>query len=405
LPDLLFLTQRLPYPPVKGEKIRAFEILKHLGRSFDIHLGCLIDDPTDWPYVDTVRAHCRDIHVAKLDRSRARMLCLRGLFTGQPLSVTYFEDGGLKRWVGGVLNRIKPEVLFVCSSNMAPYVLDHPHRGRVRLVDLVDVDSEKWRAYAERAGFPMGWVYGREARLTLALERRIAIETDYSAFVSTAEADLFRSLVPGCAQKIVEVSNGVDLAYFDPALPHPAPYDAAQPSYVFTGVMDYPPNVDAVEWFAREILPLIRKRLPTAQFYIVGANPAAAVSALAGIEGVHVTGRVPDVRPYMKHAAACVAPMRIARGIQNKVLQALAMGLPTIVTPGALEGIDAEPGRDVLMAADAEGFAAAAVEIAEPGKGQALGASAHRRMVEHYAWPARLAAFDRLLGTVQTARS
>jgi sugar transferase (PEP-CTERM/EpsH1 system associated) len=341
---------------------------------------------------------CRDFYAARIDRKRAKIACLRGLATGDPLSVTFFADRGLKRWVDDKLATLRPEAVLVCSSNMAPYVLDHPYRAPNAVCDLADVDSEKWRAYAAKAGFPMGWVYGREARLTFALERRIAHEMDYATFVSDAEAELFRKMVPDCTDKIVGISSGVDLAYYSPDAPLQAPFDGAAPSYAFVGTMDYPPNVDAAEWFATSILPLIRKRLPRAQFYIVGSHPAPAVEALAKIDGVHVTGRVPDVRPYMKYAAAVVAPMRIARGIQNKVLQPMAMGLVTIVTPDALEGIEAEGGREVLLASDAGSFADACVRAAETDLRPTIGAAAYRRMVERYGWAARLAGFDPLLG-------
>ena len=398
MPNLLFLTQRLPYPPVKGEKIRALEILRHFRKSFDVHLGCLIDDPEDRPYVADVRALCTDVYAAEIDRRRAKLACLRGLLDGQPLSVKFFQHRGLDGWVDGVLERVRPEVIFVFSSNMAPYVLDRRPAGTRLVVDIVDVDSEKWRAYADTSGPLTSWVYAREARLIRALEARIAREADYATFVSDAEAALFRNLVPGYDRKIVAVSNGVDLAYNDPAIALSAPFDTARPSYVFVGAMDYPPNVDAVRWFAGEILPLVRRRLPTARFYIVGSNPTPAVQSLAKIDGVHVTGRVADVRPYMKFASAVVAPMRIARGIQNKVLQPMAMGLVTIVTPDALEGIEAEGGREVLLAADAQGLADACLRAAETDLKPTIGAAAHRRMVERYGWAARLAGFDPLLG-------
>ncbi len=404
VPDLLFLTQRLPYPPNKGEKIRALELLRHFSGSFDVHLGCLIDDPADWAHVDTVREMCRDMHVAALDRKRAKIACLRGLATGDPLSVAFFADRGLKEWVARTLDLVRPDAVFVCSSNMAPYVLDHSYRAPVAICDLVDVDSEKWRAYAAKAQFPLRWVYGREARLTFALERRIVRETDHSTFVSEAEAELFRTLVPDCADRILGISNGVDLAYYSPDAPGAAPFDPAAPTYSFVGTMDYPPNVDAVAWFATKILPLIRRRLPGAQFYIVGSHPTPQVAALARIDGVHVTGRVPDVRPYLRHARACVAPMRIARGIQNKVLQPMAMGVVTIVTPDALEGIEAQPGREVLVAADAESFATACIQAGTSDLAPSIGAAAHRRMAESYSWAARLSAFDPLLGVAQAAR-
>jgi sugar transferase (PEP-CTERM/EpsH1 system associated) len=395
-PDLLFLTQRIPYPPIKGEKIRPLQILRHLGKRYRVHLGCLVDDPADMAHVETVRVLCASAHFAPLDRKHAKILCLRGLLTGEPLSVTFFYDRGLANWVGEVLRTIRPQVIFVCSSNMASYVLDRDCNNAVRLVDLADVDSEKWRAYAESGRPPMRWVHRREWRKTAALEARIARECDWSTFVSTSEAQLFAHLLPDDAPRIRAVTSGVDHGYFDPNLPSTPLFDTARANYVFTGTMDYKPNIDAVVWFAEAVLPLIRQTRPDAQFHVVGSNPAPQVQKLADIQGVFVTGRVADVRPYVAHATAAVAPMRIARGIQNKVLEAMAMARPMVVTPGALEGIDATPGREVLLAEDAESFAAACLLTLEP-QSQAIGDAARRKVVAEYIWSERLRGFDALL--------
>ncbi len=396
--DLLFLTQRIPYPPIKGEKIRPLQILKHFAKSYNVHLGCLIDDPRDWEHVETVKALCADAYFGGLNRRWDNLSHLRALASGKALSVALYNHQGLRRWTSQLLDRVRPEVIFVCSSNMAPYVLDHPHHGRLRIVDLADVDSEKWRAYADTASGVMEWVYRREARKVAELERRIAIETDYSTFVSEPEAEMFRRLVPDRAEAIVGVPSGVEYQYFDPAGDYPPPYDSSLPTFVFTGTMDYIPNVDAVTWFAQDILPIIRKTLPDAQFYIVGSSPSAAVQNLPRIEGVHVTGRVPDVRPYLAHASAGVAPMRIARGIQNKVMEAMAMAKAVIVTSDALEGIDAVPGTELILADDAASFAAAACRLAEnPAEAEKIGAAARRRVVEDFSWDGRLRGFDRLL--------
>jgi sugar transferase (PEP-CTERM/EpsH1 system associated) len=392
VPDLLFLCQRLPYPPAKGEKIRAFHELEYLARSYDVHLGCLIDDPADLAHVPTVRAMCRDIHAARIDPRLAKLTCLSGLLTNQALSVTFFRDRRLAGWVRRVIEQVRPAVTFVYSSNMAPYILDLPVTGR-RIVDFVDVDSEKWRALAETSRGPMRNVYRREWHKVSALERRIARDCDLSVFVSDAEAALFAGLVPGCADRVRGVSNGVDHRYFDPALG----FDRLDPGFVFTGTMDYPPNVDAVVWFATAILPLIRRAVPSARFTVVGTNPAAAVGKLAAIDGVTVTGRVPDVRPYLAGAVAAVAPMRIARGIQNKVLEAMAMARPVVLTSGALEGIDADPGREVALADTEDDFAAACVHLATNGDTSRLGAAARARILRDYDWDARLRQFDELL--------
>jgi sugar transferase (PEP-CTERM/EpsH1 system associated) len=396
MPDLLFLAQRLPYPPTKGEKIRAFHELKYLSQWYDIHLGCLIDDPDDLQYIDTVRSLCRDIHVAPINRRIGRVTCLRGLLTGEALSVTYFRDRGLAAWVRGVVETIRPAVTFVYSSNMAPYILDLPSSG-TRVVDLVDVDSEKWRQFAATAKAPMRIVYRREWQKVAEVERRIAGECDLSVLVSQAEARLFARQNPGCAARIRGVSNGVDYRYFDPALDHPPVYDTTRPNYVFTGTMDYPPNADAVNWFATEILPLIRRTVPAAQFHVVGSSPNPEVLKLARLDGVFVTGRVPDVRPYIAHATAGVAPMRIARGIQNKVLEAMSMGRPVVLTSGALEGIEADPVTETILADTPETFAAACWRMATTNDGAAIGAAARDRILRDYDWAATLSRFDDVL--------
>jgi polysaccharide biosynthesis protein PslH len=404
MPDLLFLTQRLPYPPMKGEKIRPLQILKYLTQWYDVHLGCLIDDPSDAQHIGTIAAMCRDIHVATLNRKVAKLTCLSGLVTGESLSVTFFRDRGLTNWVRNVMENVRPEVIFINSGNMAPYVLDLLKR-ETRICDLADVDSEKWRAYADTTKGPMRHVYRREWHKVAALEKRIAYECDVSSFVSEAEASLFKNLVPERAGHIRGVSSGVDHRYFDPAIEHAPVFDTTLPTYVFTGTMDYPPNVDAVVWFATEILPLIRRTVPTAQFYIVGNGPSPEVQRLAQIGGVFVTGRVPDVRPYVAHATAGVAPMRIARGIQNKVLEAMSLGKAVVVTSGALEGIEAEPETDILLADTEAAFAAACCRLAMTNDGPAIGAAARTRIVRDYDWSARLRQFDDLLRPVAVAET
>jgi sugar transferase (PEP-CTERM/EpsH1 system associated) len=399
--DLLFLMQRLPYPLIKGEKIRNWHILNYLAKWYDVHFGCLIDDPADNQHIDTVKALCASMYTAPLDKRRAKLTCASGLLTGEPLSVTYFRNAGLRAWVEDVVTRIKPEMTFVNSSNMAPYILGLPRTGK-RVVELGDVDSEKFRSYSETARTPMRQIYRREWRLVEQLERRVALECDRSVFVTEAEAALFRAKEPATAHKVAGISCGVDHRYFDPSLDYPAPYDLGPPAYVFTGTMDYPPNIDAVTWFATAVLPIIRRGLPTARFFIVGSSPVEAVKRLGKLDGVIVTGRVPDVRPYVFHATAGVGPMRIARGIQNKVLEAMAMGKPVIVTSGALEGIDATPGREVILADDAETFANAAIRLyaANGGmtaEGAAFGQAARRLIVEHYDWDACLSGFDDMM--------
>ena len=406
-PKLLFLTQRIPFPPNKGEKIRHYQIIKYLRQHFDLFIGCLIDSPDDWQHRETVDAWALDTQYAGLDPKLEKLRCLRGLLTNESLSFTYFHNADLQRWVDRIIDEEKPEVCFVCSSNMARYIYGKDDRFRQIIVDFADVDSEKWREYAERGTGPMKWVHAREYRLVTREESKITRFADAVTFVSDAEADFFvdchrgTDLEDEARRKSVGVSNGVDSDFFRPHSAHAPLYDTSRPTFVFTGTMDYPPNVDAVRWFTAEILPIIRKTLPEACFYIVGQRPAKEVLALAQTDGVHVTGMVDDVRPYLAHASAVVAPIRIARGIQNKVLEAMSMARPVITTPEALEGIDARHGEEVHVASSPEEIAAAAVQLAGSEAGDIMGEKARDCVVEKYSWAAHLSGFGPYLGLAQ----
>jgi sugar transferase (PEP-CTERM/EpsH1 system associated) len=263
-------------------------------------------------------------------------------------------------------------------------------------MDFVDVDSDKWRQYARRAKPPMKWVYAREAERLLDFDRKVAVRADASLFVSDAEAGFFKSLIPEADAKIHAISNGIDCAYFSPLHTLSSPFQGAGPHLVFTGTMDYRPNIDAVCWFAADIFPRVRNAIPAATFTIVGAKPTRQVEELAGQPGIRVTGRVPDVRPYLAHATAIVAPLRIARGIQNKILEGMAMAKPVVTTAQGLEGIEATPGRDVLVADTVEAFVAAVREAVKP-EAQEIGRAARRLMEECYTWKGRLALLDQLV--------
>jgi sugar transferase (PEP-CTERM/EpsH1 system associated) len=396
--DLLFLAHRIPYPPNKGDKIRSWHILRHLAQRFRVHLGCFVDDPDDWRHRSVLEPLCASVRLVPLGPARARLRSLAGLATGDALSLPYYRDRRLSDWVAATLDRARPGVVFAFSSTMAQY-LPPPAFAARRIVDLVDVDSEKWRAYAERMPAPRSWIYAREARTLLAFERRVAAEADTCLFVSAQEADLFRRLAPEVADRADHLWNGVDTAYFSPERDYEDPFAGHRRTVVFTGAMGYWPNVEAACRFAREILPRLAARVPDVRFAVVGADPAAEVRALATADGatVRVTGRVEDVRPYIAHAAACVAPMRIARGVQNKVLEAMAMARPVVVSPEGLAGIEAVPGRDVLVADGAEAFADALAGVLERGA-EGMGARARRHVAEAHAWPAALARLDAHLG-------
>ena len=395
--NLLLLVHRIPYPPNKGDKIRSYHLLKHLADHYRVHLATFVDDEDDWQHVPRLETLTASAHFAPLHPKKARVRSLGALLGNRSLSLDYYRDPGLRRWVDDTVQREGITRIVVFSSAMAQYAEAYPNATRV--VDFVDVDSDKWRQYAEKKSWPMSMLYAHEARQLLAYERRVARECDAALFVSGPEAELFRKLAPESAARTGHFSNGVDTVYFAPEGDYANPYaqHGQDPqALVFTGAMDYWPNIDAVTWFAEEVLPAVRARHPQAVFYIVGARPASEVQQLAGLPGVVVTGTVPDVRPYVAHAALCVAPLRIARGIQNKVLEAMAMARTVVVSPQALEGIQAEPGRELLLAADAQAFIAA-VNGALDQPDAAIGRAA-RATVEHlYGWNSHLAQVCALL--------
>jgi sugar transferase (PEP-CTERM/EpsH1 system associated) len=404
---LLFLAHRIPYPPNKGDKIRSYHLLKHLAQRYRVHLGAFVDDPDDWQHTETVKALCEETHFAALNPRRARVRSLGALAANRSLSLDYYRDAGLHAWVDDLLARQPVSRVLVFSSPMAQYAFN-PRLTR-RIADFVDVDSDKWKQYSEKKMWPMSWLYRHEAHQLLRYEQQIAHDFDATLFVSQPEAQLFRQLMPATTatentadkRKIGFFNNGVDTDYFSPAHAFPNPYTSGQPVMAFTGAMDYWPNIDAVQWFARDILPLVRATHAEAQFYIVGAKPSPQVLALADLPGVHVTGTVPDIRPYVAHAQMAVAPLRIARGIQNKVLEAMAMAKPVLVSPQALEGIDAIPGQELLLADTAEDFAAAASALLSSTQSSALGAAAREKIETTYSWANKLALVDTLLDSHQ----
>jgi sugar transferase (PEP-CTERM/EpsH1 system associated) len=398
--DLLFLSHRVPYPPDKGEKIRAWHIFRHLARTHRMHLGCFIDDPADWEHLPVVRALCADVACFPLNRRVAMLKSLLRLRRGEPLSLGYFHDSRLQRWARAKLANPAIERVFVFSSAMAPYVMNAGvarQGAQTRVLDFVDVDSAKWTAYGATAKLPMRAVWAREGRTLLAFERQAAACFDHSLFVSEHEWQCFVTLAPETVGRTGWVDNGVDLGHFSPAKDLPPPFDHGGADVVFTGRMDYRPNIDAAQWFARAVMPLLRAGRPEARFWIVGAAPAREVNELAALPGVHVTGRVPDTRPYLAYADVVVAPLRIARGIQNKVLEAMAMARPVIATPEAFEGVRAMPGRDILLADGAADMLQRINEVLD-GRHPTLGIAARQAVEAGHQWSVTLRPLDRWFG-------
>ncbi|KAB2910241.1 MAG: TIGR03087 family PEP-CTERM/XrtA system glycosyltransferase [Dechloromonas sp.] len=395
--NILYLVHRLPYPPNKGDKVRSYHLLKHLLKQHRVFLGTFIDDPEDAVHIPLLQGMCADIHVARLDPRMAKVRSLNGLLAGEPLTLRYYLDATLQNWVDDTCRRQKIDAVVVFSSAMAQYV-----EGKQRLpllIDFVDVDSVKWTQYAPKHRWPLSWIYRREGRLLLAYEREMAMQAARSFLVTDAEVELFRKLAPECSVRVEAMCNGVDADYFAPSAERASPFPADEEAVVFTGAMDYWPNIDAATWFVSEMLPGLLQRRPGLRFYIVGRSPTPEVLALAG-EHVVVTGTVPDVRPYLQHAGVVVAPLRVARGIQNKILEAMAMERPVIAASECAGPVDANPGSELLAAAGAEEFISNIdALLADPERSASIGRAARARVIARYSWDAHMSGIDPYLQT------
>ena len=393
--DVLFLAHRYPFPPDRGDKIRSYNVLKYIAGTKRVHLLAFADDPRD---LDRGGLAPLTASGTVLWRGKSRVRAtLEALVHGRAASLTMFDDAAMHAAVTCVLSREAIDTIYVFSGQMAQYV-PTGFAGRV-IVDFCDMDSLKFADYAKEARGAMRWLMRREANLLMAYEAATARRADASLFVSAAEAGLL--LRDTGAANVLVVENGIDTDFFDPAAAF-ATVTESGPLIVFTGQMDYRPNVEAVTWFVHAILPAIRSIHPAVRFAIVGRDPAADVRALAG-EAVIVTGEVADVRGWLAAAACVVAPLRIARGVQNKVLEAMAMARPVVASSPAAEGIDHAGAISVGRGTD--GIAAAVIGLlGDRGQADALGRKAREQVRTRYGWAARLAPLDALIGGAPAVR-
>jgi sugar transferase (PEP-CTERM/EpsH1 system associated) len=398
--EILFLCHRVPFPPDRGDKIRSHNLLRRLCDIAPVHVGCFADDARDMGFATELGDMAESYRI--IPRNTSRILAgLKGLANGQPMLVALFDHPAMHDWARAILYTRPISAVVAYSAQMAHFVPVLSDDQRF-VMDFVDLDSAKYTAYGEGQGGPLGWINRREGKVLLDFEKAVAVRADVSTFVSEAEASLFRAVSGLGADKVQALENGVALDYFSPdaQFERLSPEErGAGPLIVFTGQMDYRPNIEAVDSFARISMPAIRDVHPDARFVIVGRSPTAAVEALSARPGVTVTGGVPDVRGWLAAADVVVAPLRIARGIQNKVLEAMAMARPVVASAQASEGIDVQWDRHLLVASNAGQEASLVLKLlADPARSAALGQAARARMVERYDWSATLAGLPALIG-------
>lgn len=396
--NILMICHRIPYPPNKGDKIRSYHLLRFLCRRHRVWLACLVDDPKDLAHVEVLCGWAENVFFSKINPRIKRVLSVSALLTGRAMSVPYFYSRSLQRDIDRTLDRNGIDAVLCYSSPTAEYLFRSRHWKRglnrsVRIMDFVDMDSLKWRQYADDLRGPVRWIYRREARFLEAYEKRVAQAFDRVLLVSESERRLFLNRIP--AGNVTALPNGVDADFFCPD--YASPISKNGPVLVFTGAMDYRPNAEGAIWFARRLFPEIRRIHPDAVFYIVGNRPTPEVRSLALEDGVVATGFVDDVRDYFALADVCVAPLRIARGIQNKVLEGMAMGKAVVTTREGAEGICAQPGRELAVVANEREFVAAVLSLlADPEARGRMGANARRAIESRYAWDHHFSLLDAL---------
>lgn len=387
---VLFVCHRFPYPPKRGGKIRPFNIIRHLGGFADVTVASIARNRPEQEEAQGIAGDCHRFHCVRIPTSVATGRMLMNVPTMTPSSFGYFYSPDLKQFIARECATGTYDFVFVHCSSAAQYV--DAFGGLPKILDFGDMDSEKWFEYWRRRSFPMNMVYGLEGLKLRRTEKRLAARFDLCTSTTRGELETLREL--GTAHSTDWFPNGVDSEYFQPV---DAPYDPD--TLCFTGRMDYYPNQQAVFHLCDEILPRVRARIPGAKLLVVGAEPSREIRQLGERPGVTVTGTVPDVRSYVQSAAVSVAPLDIARGTQNKILEAMAMGVPVVASEAASGGVDAEPGMHFLTAGDADEFASHVIGIMQdPGRRAELSAVGRQRMLTSHSWAGSM---QRLEGIIE----
>jgi sugar transferase (PEP-CTERM/EpsH1 system associated) len=390
---LLYLVHRTPYPPNRGHRIRSFHWLDYLAQRCELDVAFLADEPITAETEEALRARCRNLVWSVITPWQRRTQALLSLFLGATATQGAFWSRKLDRHIASLCHRQHYDVVLVYCSSMVQYVQGKFKKDSV-VVDLVDVDSQKWLDYSRTSKMPLRWLYRVEGLRLRRLECRLPALASLVTLATNPECDLYKSFCPNARTAVVE--NGVDIDYFSPC------FDDREPTIdhrlTFVGALDYPPNRDGVIWFIDQVWPILSQRFSNLEFYVVGAGADRNLKlAVAGVSRVFLTGDVPDVRPFLLGAVAII-PLRMARGVQNKVLEAMAMGCATIASSPALEGIPAVPGRHVLKADTPEEWINTVTSVIEnPSLRMAIGTAAREYILQHYTWQEKLKPLDELL--------
>ena len=388
---ILFVCHRFPFPPSRGGKIRPFNIIRHLSRQHDVTVASLARSDEEAEAGKGLAEHCHKILLEQVSPAMAQIRMVSRLASREPSSMGYFYSPKLAERITEEIATTAFDLIFVHCSSVAQYVEKVDQIPKI--LDFGDMDSQKWLAYAKVFGLPKSLGYWLEGQKLQQAETGLARRFDYCTCTTRAELASLQDY--GVPTPSGWFPNGVDLEKFQPS---GQSYDPN--GICFVGRMDYFPNQQCMLDFCRHTFPLIRERRPETTLTIIGAEPSAEIRRLSDLPGVEVTGTVPDVRPLVQNAAVSVAPLQIARGTQNKILESLAMGVPVVTSPAAAGGVDAVPGRHLVTAADPPAVAKAVLELLEnPDVRQTLALAGRARMESHHSWQSSMQRLDTIINT------
>lgn len=354
---ILVLTHRLPYAPNRGDRLRAYHMIHELRRHAEIELVSLVHDDDEASHVDDVRAFVSRVTTLRVTPLRSRMNAALALLGKTPLTHALLDAAGMTAALEEICEQRPPDVVFAYCSGMARFAMQAPLDRFPLVLDFVDVDSQKWRDLAAAGRAPKSWIYRREAATLGAFEARTAHRAVASLVVNQREAGIAGALAPGANVQVIP--NGVELDRLRPEGP-----PSAGPRVVFCGVMSYAPNAEGMTWFVEKVWPLVRTARPDATLAVVGLDPSPAFRSLCQDDpSITVTGRVADVRDWLWESAVAIAPLHVARGVQNKALEAIAAGLPIVMTEAVAGGLPPQAAYASRVANTATQFAGHVLDL------------------------------------------
>ncbi|HMS15882.1 MAG TPA: TIGR03087 family PEP-CTERM/XrtA system glycosyltransferase [Planctomycetota bacterium] len=387
---ILYVCHRFPYPPQRGGKIRPFNMIRHLSASgHEVHVASIARSAEEALAGRGLEKFCASTTMGRVRNITQNLRMAARLFARTPSSMGYFYSRELDQGVRDLMRKHTFDLIFVHCSSVAQYVCEA--RGIPKILDFGDMDSQKWKIYSKFKPWPLSTGYWLEGAKLEREERRLAKLFDLCTCTTKAELATLNSFHTGTETDWFP--NGVDHQYFKPEADS---FDSNRISFI--GRMDYYPNQECMIRFCQEVLPLIRSAIPTVQLDIIGAEPTPEIKRLEQHAGVRVTGSVPDVRPFVRKSAAMVAPLQIARGTQNKILEAMAMGVPVVSSDVAADGIDAIPDEHFLVARNAQEYSDKLIALmADPDRRQHYAVAGRARMLSHHDWSGSLRRLDTII--------